>query len=92
MCDSKYNQYINISKYSLLLNCYFQMCNILNEKICDDFEKDFDFYQDIGSKIDKKVIKTYGSLSWFLKVTLCFKCPWIYRKSLRIKTRLVDVK
>lgn len=85
LSSMKYFEYIDVCNYGLLLNCYFQINRILREKTVGVLWQDFYFFRDVAYKIDKKVIKTYGSKWLILKIILCFKFPHIYRGFLKIK-------
>ena len=88
LSNIKYHEFTDICKYSLLLNCYFQMSMILHEKVCNDMLwKDLIFFQKFSLKIDKRIIKNYGGVVLYLKAVLCFKYPQLYRKILQIRSK-----
>ena len=88
LSNIKYHEFTDICKYSLLLNCYFQMSMILHEKVCNNMLwEDLIFFQKFSLKIDKKIIKKYGGVVLYLKAVLCFKYPQLYRKILQIRSK-----
>lgn len=89
LCEEKYRRYIELSQYSLLLNCYFQMSRILNQKDFNKFQEDFLRFRKIICSNKNNVINIFGNKILRIKIKMCVYAPWLYKQFICAKKNIL---
>ena len=92
LCKCKYTEYSKLSEYSLLFNCYIQMCMILHENNYEKYKEDLKYYRKVCLEIDNEIIKYYGNTLEQMKISCCIYAPQIYKKILKLKNIFIKTK
>lgn len=89
LCEEKYRKYIELSQYSLLLNCYFQMSRILNQKDFKEYQDDFSYFRKIICSNKNNVISIFGNKLLKIKISMCVYTPWLYKQFICAKKNIL---
>lgn len=88
LCKEKYREYFEISQYSLVINSFFQICNLLHFGDLKVDESDYSYFEKMIKSVPDGIINKYANKSLKAKIKFCTTFPRGYAKLLKAKEQL----